>query len=384
MPVNGDLLDEFDENFTVNLSGPVAATITDGVGLGTITDNDALPQLAVDDVTVTEGNSGSLDATFTVSLTPVSGRQVTVQYATSNGSATAPADYTAASGSLTFTAGQTTKTVSVPVHGDLLDEIDEVFNLNLSAPTNATIADGAGLGTITDDDALPALAVNDITISEVDSGSANANFTVTLSAPSGRPVLVDYATADDTATAPADYVATGGTLTFTPGQIAKTVTVPVNGDLLDEANETYFLNLSGAVDATVTDAQGLGTITDDDPLPALAVDNVSVTEGDAGTVDATFTVSLNAPSGRAVNVDYATANGNATAGADYTAAAGTLVFAAGRDDEDGHGDRQRRPPRRGRRDVHARPRERPERDDRRRERPRDDHRRRPAGVALSE
>ncbi len=329
VPVNGDLLDEFDENFTVNLSGPVAATITDNVGQGTITDNDALPQLAVDDVTVTEGNSGSLDANFTVSLTPVSGRPVTVQYATSNGSATAPADYTAASGSLTFTAGQTTKTVSVPVHGDLLDEIDEVFNLNLSVPTNATIADGAGLGTITDDDALPALAVNDITISEVDSGSANANFTVTLSAPSGRPVLVDYATADDTATAPADYVATGGTLTFTPGQIAKTVTVPVNGDLLDEANETYFLNLSGAVDATVTDAQGLGTITDDDPLPALAVDNVSVTEGDAGTVDATFTVSLNAPSGRAVNVDYATANGNATAGADYTAAAGTLVFAAG-------------------------------------------------------
>ena len=170
--MNGDLLDEFDENFTVNLSGPVAATITDNVGQGTITDNDALPQLAVDDVTVTEGNSGTLDANFTVSLTPVSGRQVTVQYATSNGLATAPADYTAASGSLTFTAGQTTKTVSVPVHGDLLDEIDEVFNLNLSVPANATIVDGAGLGTITDDDALPALAVNDITISEVDSGSA--------------------------------------------------------------------------------------------------------------------------------------------------------------------------------------------------------------------
>ena len=69
-------------------------------------------------------------------------------------------------------------------------------------------------------------------------------------------MLVDYATADDTAIAPADYVAMGGTLTFTPGQIAKTVTVPVNGDLLDEANETYFLNLSGAVDATVTRCPG--------------------------------------------------------------------------------------------------------------------------------
>ena len=251
VPVSGDLLDEFDETFTVNLSGASFATISDGVGEGTITDDDALPQLAVDDVTVTEGDSGSLDANFTVSLTPVSGRTVTVQYATANGSATAPADYTAASGSLTFTAGQTTKTVSVPVHGDLLDEIDEVFNLNLSVPSNATIADGAGVGTITDDDALPALAVNDVTISEVDSGSANANFTVTLSAPSGRPVSVDYATADDTATAPADYVAAGGTLTFTPGQTFKTVTVPVNGDLLDEANETYFLNLSGAVDATI-------------------------------------------------------------------------------------------------------------------------------------
>ena len=254
---------------------------------------------------------------------------MTVQYATANGSATAPADYTATSGSLTFAAGQTTKTVSVAVHGDLLDEIDETFNLNLSVPGNATIADGSGLGTITDDDALPALAVNDVTISEVDSGSSNANFTVTLSAPSGRPVTVDYATADDTATAPADYAGTSGTLSFAPGQTFKTVSVPVSGDLLDEANETYFLNLSGAVDATIADAQGIGTINDDDPLPALSVNDVSVTEGDAGTVDASFTVSLNAPSGRSVAVDYATANGNATAGADYSAAAGTLIFAAG-------------------------------------------------------
>ena len=110
-----------------------------------------------------------------------------MQYATANGSATAPADYTGTSGSLTFTRRPDDEDRVRSVNGDLLDEIDETFALNLSSAGNATILDGAGLGTITDNDALPALAVNDVTISEVDSGTANANFTVSLSTPSGRP-----------------------------------------------------------------------------------------------------------------------------------------------------------------------------------------------------
>ena len=235
---------------------PVNATIADGQGLGTITDNDPLPALSINDVTVTEGNSGQVAATFTVTLAPVSGRSVTVSYATADGTGQAPGDYPAASGSLTFAAGQTTKQVTVLVNGDLLDESNETFFVNLTGPTNATLADGQGIGTITDDDALPSLAVDDVTVTEGDSGTTNANFTVSLNAPSGRTVTVDYATADGTAHAPDDYQAGSGTVTFAAGQTTRTVTVLVNGDLLNENNETYFLNLSGPTNATIADGHG--------------------------------------------------------------------------------------------------------------------------------
>ena len=122
----------------------------------------------------------------------------------------------------------------------------------------------------------------------------------------------------------------------------------VNGDLLDEANETYFVNLTNPTNATISDSQGLGTITDDDPMPALSVGDVTVTEGNAGTVDATFTVTLNASSGRNVTVDYATADGTAHTPGDYVARNGQLVFTPGPDVEAGHRPGQRRHARRGR------------------------------------
>ena len=193
---------------------------------------------------MTEGNTGTVNATFTVSLSAPSGLNVSVDFATADGTATAPADYTAASGTLTFAPGQTTKQVTVLVKGDLLDEANETFFVNLSNPSNATIADGQGVGTITDDDPLPSLSINDVTVTEGNTGTVAATYTVTLSTVSGRPVTVDYATANGTAVAPADYQAASGTLTFTPGQTTRQLTVLVNGDLLDEANETYFVNLS--------------------------------------------------------------------------------------------------------------------------------------------
>ena len=107
------------------------------------------------------------------------------------------------------------------------------------------------MGTITNDDGAPGLSVNDVTVTEGDSGTTNATFTVTLAPASGQNVSVNYATADGTATAPADYAATSGTLTFAPGQTTKTVTVPVVGDTLDELDETYTLNLSNAVNAAI-------------------------------------------------------------------------------------------------------------------------------------
>ena len=241
----GDLVDEANETFVVNLTSPSNAGISDGQGLGTITDNDPEPSLSINDVTVTEGDGGTTSAVFTVSLSAASGQAVTVQYATADQTALSPGDYTATSGTLTFTPGQTTRQVTVAVQGDLLDEANETFVVNLTSPSNAGISDGQGLGTITDNDPEPTLSINDVTVTEGDGGTTSAVFTVSLSAASGQTVTVQYATADQTALSPGDYTATSGTLAFTPGQTTQQITVAVQGDTLDEPNETFLVNLPG-------------------------------------------------------------------------------------------------------------------------------------------
>jgi hypothetical protein len=332
VPITGDLINETTETFVVNLTAPVNATIADAQGVVTITDNDAAGSLRINDVVVTEGNTGTLNATFTVTLSVASSQTVSVTYATANGTATAPADYTAAAATvLTFTPGSTTRTFTVPVVGDLLDEDNETFVVNLTTPVNATIADAQGVGTITDNDAAPTLRINDVTVTEGNTGSANAVFTVTLSAASGRSVTVNYATANGTATVNADYTAASGTLTFAAGTASLQVNVPVLGDTLDEVNETFVVNLSGATNATIADTQGIGTITDNDAAPTLVINNVSTTEPDLLPVSMVFTVTLSAPSSQTVTVQYATANGTATtANLDYTAVPiTTLTFTPG-------------------------------------------------------
>ncbi len=265
VPVLGDTLDEANETFTVLLSAPTNATLgTPSQGTGTITDNDAAPSLRVNDVSVTEGN-GPVTTTFTVTLSAVSGRTVTVNYATSNGTATTAAgDYVGKSGSLSFAPGTTTQSVSVTVNGDVLDENNETFNLDLSGASAATIADSRGVATIVDDDPTPSLAILDVSITEGNSGTKNVTFTVSLSAASGRTVTVAYATANGSAVAFLDYLARSGTLTFNPGAVSRTFTVPIIGDLSREGNETFVVNLSSAAGAGIADGQGVCTIVNND------------------------------------------------------------------------------------------------------------------------
>ena len=264
--VFNDKLDEANETINLALSNP-----TGGATLGapntavlTITDEDPTPTLSINNASVTEGNSGSVNATFTVSLSAASGKTVTVNYATANGTATAPADYAARTGKLSFLPGQTTKPVAVAVRGDLLNEANETFFVNLTSPVNATLADGQGLGTITNNDPLPSLTISDVNITEIDSGTNNVTLVVKLSAASGQNVSVNYATANGTASSATDYTAESGTVTFTPGLTTRTIVIAVKGDLLREANETFFVNLGGAVNATIADTQGRVTILNDD------------------------------------------------------------------------------------------------------------------------
>jgi uncharacterized protein YhjY with autotransporter beta-barrel domain len=257
---------EADETVTLTLAAGSGYTVgVPNAATGTIL-NDDLPNLVINDVTVNEGNAGITNATFTVSLSaPAGPGGVTFNITTANGSATAGSDYVAQSlTAQTIPAGSSTYVFTVLLNGDLLNEPSETFFVNVTGVINAVVVDGQGVGTIGNDDPVPSLSINDVTVVEGNAGTVNAVFTVTLNAASGQTVAVNFATADGTATQPADYTSTAGTLTFTSGQTTRTITVPVIGETVPEANETFFVNISGATNATLSDNQGLGTVTNDD------------------------------------------------------------------------------------------------------------------------
>jgi hypothetical protein len=329
--VNGDALDEADETFQVVLSTPSTnAAILDAIGIATIVDDDLPPVLRVDDPTVAEGTGTSRSLVFTVTLAPASGRTVTVDYATADATATAGSDYTARSGTLSFSPGVTALIVSIAITTDAVDELDETMLLNLTLPSGspATIGDAQGEGRITDDDG-PTISVNDVTVAEGDSATTGATFTVALSTASVQPVTVSAVTANDTAVAPGDYTALPAqtALTIPAGQTTGTLTVAVAGDVVDEADERFRITLSSPQGGTLADSTGFATITDDDPSPAIRIDDARIAEGSVGSTSVDLKVSLNRPSERAITVSYATQDGTATGGVDYGDAADTLTFA---------------------------------------------------------
>jgi Calx-beta domain len=335
------------------------------------------PSVSIDDVTVTEGNSGSKVATFTVTMSPPSTDFVEVDFRSADGTATVGSDYGGASGTRLFSPGQATATIDVLIRGDSTAEPDETFFVDLTSAPGASIRKGRGVGTILNDDAPPppltcplalrpgdtffptavggtsakdwmasypvgapdrpvpanwmyvplprpaskeftassidgnyeirlfandgytrigtcpyevsagpALGVNDATAREGGIGFEGiATFTVSLT-PSTHVVAVDYATADITATGGLDYVPTSGTLTFAPGEVAKTVSVPIIDDAVGEPLETFSLNLSSAVGATIFGAKGTGSIFDNDVgyVAPLSCPTTPITVGTKFTV----------------------------------------------------------------------------------------------------
>ncbi|MCP4712225.1 MAG: sodium:calcium exchanger, partial [Planctomycetes bacterium] len=192
VPIIGDAMDEENESLKVQLSNAVFASISDSEGVGTIQNDDAPPKMSIDDVSIDpEGTGGTKNAIFTVSLSGKSGKTITVNYTTADGTAKSEQDYTATNGSLTFAPGEITKPVYVSITGDALDENNtEKFYVNLSGPKNATFSDAQGTGNIIDDEILPSLSINDVQVTEGDSGTVVATFTVNLNTPSGRSVKV--------------------------------------------------------------------------------------------------------------------------------------------------------------------------------------------------
>lgn len=291
-----------------------------------------VPRARISDAEVVEGPAGtSTRVELTVRLSEPTSRQVSVGFRTRDGTAVAGLDYRAHSGTLTFAVGQTTRRIVVRVLGDDLDEAHEKFRVVLGSPSGLTIGRGTGTVTIIDDDPKPRMRIADASVTEGAAGTTTTvDVPVRLSAPSGRTVTVDFATADGTATAGRDYVATSGTLTFAPGTTRRNVRVTVLGDALDEPDEAFVVHLRNPSRAKVTRGTATVTIVDDDPAPALSVADASVAEGAAGTTSTvTLPVRLSAASGRPVTVTVATADGTATAGRDYVALTTTLTFAPG-------------------------------------------------------
>ncbi len=274
-----------------------------------------------------EGSAGLATGTVLVSLSAASTTPVTVSYASADGTAVAPADYTALSGSVTIAPGTTTRTITFEVNGDRLDENDETFTLTLTDPQGAELGNPTATVTITDDDATPTVTMAAATAGE--SAPLGLGFEVRLSAASGLPVMVTYATASDLPTdtaSVADYTTATGTVELLPGETTKAIAVALTNDVFDENDETLRVVLSAPVNATLVTTQATGTITDDDPAPTLAVAPVSALESAAAGLG--FVVSLSVASGKPVMVTYATTGGTASA-ADYTSTPGMLLFMPG-------------------------------------------------------
>jgi hypothetical protein len=284
-----------------------------------------VPRVLLASASFPEGDDGEHAVVLPVALSYAPQDTVTVAYQTVAGSALPGEDYLSAQGVLTFTPGESVQDLPLTLIGDRLNEADVFFALTFSNPVNANLTSTRTTVTIQNDDPLPSLSVAGVQVKEGNFGFAAVSVPVSLSAPSGRDVTVEFSTADGTALAGSDYQSRRGLLTFPEGSTSLVIALLTVADRAPELNETFYLDLSAPTNAELGTTRALVTILDDDPA-ALAISNASVSEG--GT--AQFTVSL-APAQRVVvTVDWRTADGTATAtSADYAASSGRLVFAPG-------------------------------------------------------
>jgi len=319
IPIINDLAEEPDETFTVRLLNPVHAILGTSRGTGTIRASDPLPVIQIQDAIVDETAGNIL---FLVTLSVPSERTITAVYGTANDSALAGSDYTASSGTLTFSPGQTVATITVPITNDALEEAAETFFARLTSSTYSILGDGEAVGMIRASDPPPSIAIDRKTASEA---AGQMVFTVSLSHASESTVTVSYTTVNSAAHFGSDFTAVAGSLAFAPGETSRTIAVPIINDLVEEVDETFFVDLSAAANAVIDVSRGIGTIEDND-APTVSISDASVTEGGG----LSFVVSLTNPSSQSVTMQYATASGTATSGVDYVnVISTTLTFGPG-------------------------------------------------------
>lgn len=278
---------------------------------------------------VTEG----ANSIFTVTKAGAAATNCSVTYATSGGSATSGADYTAGSGTLTFTPTQTSQTVSIPTIDDVVSESAETFTMLLSSPSGgATLGTQFSVvGTINDNDAAATCSGANFTIGTpapiVEGGSVT--FTVTKSGSTPINCSVDYTTSNGTAMSPGDYIPTSGTLTYTPTQTSRTFTVSTTDDAAIESTETINAVLSNpTAGATLgSPSSAIANVTDSDSAPNCAGVNFTISSNGplAEGATATITITKNGTATGLCSLNYKTVDGSATRD-DYSGTAGSFAF----------------------------------------------------------
>ena len=228
------------------------------------------PAVSITNAVVVEGNSGTTNLNFQLTLSSPMGVPVSVNYATASGSATDGEDFIGTNDIAVFPPGTTNLILSVPVIGDVNYEADETLSVTLSSPTNAVIdaVNATATGTILNDDPQPTVSVASASVLEPNVGTTNLALSVSLSSYSFESISVDWTTTDGSALAGSDYIATNGTLTFDPGVTNLTVSVAIKGDTLYESNEVFYVTLSPPANAAIG-PPGVVTIISDDGLPGV-------------------------------------------------------------------------------------------------------------------
>jgi chitinase len=345
--INGDLVVEPSEAFTIRLGVPTGADLGKSIGVVTITNDDST-SVGIGDASVSEGNSGTKTVTLTLTLSAASATTTSVAWTTADGTATAGSDYVAASGTATFAAGTTSTTLTVTINGDTGVEPNETFTVVLSNPAGLTIGDGSATVTITNDDGGGADGLAGRDRRQRGRGRGNVGvFTITAPAtPAARPqsALVWGGTAtaitlgryDGTARPAGPSRGDRSTITLRRARRSATVrpVTPID-DTAVESRRAVTLAAAAGTGYTrqLADARAAtcrSPTTTRQPPPTISIQSTaSVVEGNNQTRTVTLVVTLSAASTQTVTVAYATANGTATAGSDYVAKSGTLTFAPG-------------------------------------------------------
>lgn len=331
--------------YNVTFSGPgISTPVTKSVTIGSLnvkvdlnvrTDVPTAPTVSFAAATHSV-NEAAGTRTITVNLSKVGTSTITVNYATSSGTATSGTDFTATSGTLTFAPGITSQTFDVPITNDLTLEPTESFNLTLSSPSGATLgATPTATVSIVDND-VPAVSFQ-LTAKSVTESTTSASFNVVLDGASSQTITVNYALTGGTATLGTDFTLAAGTLTFAPGTTTRTLNFTVLNDTKDENDETVIITLSSPTNATLGAAnQATYTILDNDAAPSakFAFKTASGSSTSSPTIlESAGTLSvpiiLSAPSDREITVNLSTLTGGTAGGADFNIPVTSVTFAPG-------------------------------------------------------